>query len=147
MNSHVLSLLAINTDLKIPQTSFKRQALNKSHNPTENGTLAIPSKFSGDFEELEERVKSMMEKSQNKIASGLKFAYICRFLKYFANSGSRCHFKGIIHALSRRFARKWLSQIDSGGWKGISTQFSANSTEPFARNTHVPPFLPGFQRP
>ena len=31
----------------------------------ENGTLAVPSNFSGDFLELEERVKSMMEKSQN----------------------------------------------------------------------------------
>ena len=32
----------------------------------ESGTLAIPSNFSGDFGELEERVRSMMEKSENK---------------------------------------------------------------------------------
>ena len=48
------------------------------HNPEENTTVAIASNFSGDLEELEERVKSMMEKSQNRISSGLKFANICK---------------------------------------------------------------------
>ena len=41
-------------------------------------TLAIPGNNSGDFEELDEKLKSMMEKSQNKIANGLKFADRCK---------------------------------------------------------------------
>ena len=57
---------------KIP--SFKRPAA-----PTgENGTIAIPGNFSGDFEELDERVKSLMEKSQNRTANGLCFADRCK---------------------------------------------------------------------
>ena len=40
---------------------------NMIPNPKENGTLAIPKNFSGDFEELEETVQSMMEKSQNSL--------------------------------------------------------------------------------
>merc|ERR1712243_184982 len=59
----------INTNPEISKTSFKRQAPNrKIHNPEEERTLAIPSNYSGDLEELEERVKSMMEKSENKYA-------------------------------------------------------------------------------
>ena len=63
----------------IPKTSFKRQAPNRNiHNPREDGTLAIPTNFSGDLEELEERVKSMMEKSENKYANGNYFADRCK---------------------------------------------------------------------
>ena len=54
-----------NTD-KIPKISSERQ----NHNPGENRTLAVPGTFSGDLEELEERVKSMMEKSENKLTNG-----------------------------------------------------------------------------
>ena len=69
----------IATDLKIPKTSVKKQAQsNKIQNPTENGTLSIPSKFSGDFEELEERVKSMMEKSKNSLPYRNQKADICK---------------------------------------------------------------------
>ena len=38
--------------------------------------MAIPNNFSGDLIEIEERVKSMMEKSENKLGSGIK--YICK---------------------------------------------------------------------
>ena len=66
----------INTNAKIPKTSFKS---SKSHDFRESRTLAIPSHFSGDpLEELEERVRSMMEKSQNKVASGLRLAHVCK---------------------------------------------------------------------
>ena len=59
----------INTNPEIQETSFKRQAPNrKIRNPGEDRTLAIPSNFSGDLQELEERVQLMMEKSQNKYA-------------------------------------------------------------------------------
>ena len=66
---------AMITNAKIPKTSPKS---NKIINPGENTTLAIPGNFSGDLEELEERVKSMMEKSQNKCASGLQLADRCK---------------------------------------------------------------------
>ena len=64
---------ASSTDTKIPKTSFKS---SKSINIEENIPLAIPSNFSGNLEELEERVKSMMEKSLNK--TGHQLAYICK---------------------------------------------------------------------
>ena len=48
------------------------------HNPEENTTVAIPSNFSGDLDELEERVKSMMEKSQNEAPSGNCKAHRCK---------------------------------------------------------------------
>ena len=51
---------------------------SKIHNPEENGTLAIPSTFSGDLDELEERVKSMMEKGQNRYTGGSGFADVCK---------------------------------------------------------------------
>ena len=66
---------AIKTNSKISKTAFKVSTI---HNPVENGTLAIPSTFSGDLEELEERVQSMMEKSQNKYANGRHLAVICK---------------------------------------------------------------------
>ena len=67
-------LPASNTETMIPKTSFKRQI----HNFGENRTLAIPRNFSGDFDDLEERLKSMMEKSQNKQADGRCLAYRCK---------------------------------------------------------------------
>ena len=59
---------------QIPKISSERQ----NHNPGENRTLALPVTFSGDLEELEERVKSMMGKSQNKYGNGHQFADICK---------------------------------------------------------------------
>ena len=66
---------AMNTDIKIPKTSLKTDQINP---PIENRTLAIPTNFSGDLDDLEEKVKSMMEKSQNKLANGLQFAVLCK---------------------------------------------------------------------
>ena len=65
---------SMNTDTKIPKTSFKNR---KIINPGEDQTLAIPGNFSGDLDELEDRVKSMMEKSKNKYASD-RFADRCK---------------------------------------------------------------------
>ena len=63
----------------IPKTSNRRQASNnRIHNPEENRTIAIPSDFSGDLEELEQRVKSMMEKSQNSYANETRLAHRCK---------------------------------------------------------------------
>ena len=44
----------------------------------EYGALSIPGNFSGGLDELEDRVRSMMEKSQNKIANGLQLAHRCK---------------------------------------------------------------------
>ena len=66
-------------DAKCPTTTIKRQAPNRNiHHPEENRTLAIPSNYSGNFEELEERVKSMMEKSQNNYANRNQKAALCK---------------------------------------------------------------------
>ena len=59
----------INTNAKIPKASF---------NTGEIRTLAVPGNFSGGLAELEERVKSMMEKSQNKYAHGRHLADVCK---------------------------------------------------------------------
>ena len=40
--------------------------------------LLLPSFVPGDLKELDEKVKSMMEKSQNRIKGGLQFANICK---------------------------------------------------------------------
>ena len=40
--------------------------------------LLLPSFVPGDLKEVDEKVKSMMEKSQNRIREGLIFANICK---------------------------------------------------------------------
>ena len=40
--------------------------------------LAIPNVLSGDLKALDEKVKSMMEKSENLIANGAQKAYVCK---------------------------------------------------------------------
>ena len=63
------------TNTKIPQKSFKDSQIPQ---PEENGTLAIASNFCGGLDELDERVRSLMVKSQNKVASGIKLADLCK---------------------------------------------------------------------
>ena len=66
-------------NVKIPNTAVQRQAPNRNiHNLGENKTLAIPGSNSGDFKELDEKLKSMMEKSQNKTANGQRLADRCK---------------------------------------------------------------------
>ena len=65
--------------VNIPNTAIQRQAPTRNiHNLGENRTLAIPRNKSGDFEELDAKLKSMMEKSQNRIANGAQLAHICK---------------------------------------------------------------------
>ena len=40
--------------------------------------ISLPNFVSGNFKELDEKVKSMMEKSQNRIKSGREFAKVCK---------------------------------------------------------------------
>ena len=68
----VLPVIDPNTELSVPKTT------PKSRNLEENRVVAIPSIHSGDLQELEERVKSMMEKSQNFISNQNKRADICK---------------------------------------------------------------------
>ena len=72
-------LPSYNTNRNVPESSFRRQLTNKeTRNPPEgNSALAIPTNFSGSLDELEERVNSMMEKSQNKTADGKRLAHRC----------------------------------------------------------------------
>ena len=60
------------------RTNFVQTVIpnGKTHKPGETRILAVPNKFSGDLVELEERVKSMMEKSQNKNAYGRHLTHL-----------------------------------------------------------------------
>ena len=73
---------------------FKRQTPD-IHNPREDCSLAIPNSFSGDLEELEERVKSLMEKSQNHYLGRQGFAQRC---KVCGKEGQRMNIKDHIEA-------------------------------------------------
>ena len=65
---------AINTDKNMTNNSLKIPRRQKR----KNRALAIPNNFFADLVELEEKVKSMMEKSENRVDSGVKFADICK---------------------------------------------------------------------
>ena len=62
---------------KIFSNSFDPEAKSQSHLETER-RIAIPNVFSGNFEELDEKLKSMMETSQNLISNGRERALICK---------------------------------------------------------------------
>ena len=63
------NLPAFNTETKLLKTSIKRQTFGNASNtivPAEaNTTVAIPNNYYGDSDQIEEMVKSMMEKSEN----------------------------------------------------------------------------------
>ena len=61
-------LPALNAKTKLSQTSFKRETYGQDGG--ESTAVAIPRNYSGDVDQLEEMVKSMMEKSENKYANG-----------------------------------------------------------------------------
>ena len=70
---------------KIDHKKEKFYTKNPSH-LGENGSsilekerrLVISNEFSGNFEELEEKIKSMMEKSSRRIPSGKEMALLCK---------------------------------------------------------------------
>ena len=43
-----------------------------------NNVVAIPNNFSNDFKELDEKVNSMMKKSENLLPNGQRKAHICK---------------------------------------------------------------------
>ena len=68
----------INHGSKIPEPAFSGPGESKQFHTAEEGrALALPSHFSGNLDEPDERVKSMMGKSQNNLSNGRK-AYACK---------------------------------------------------------------------
>ena len=67
-------------------------------NTEENRTLAIPSNFLGDLGELDEQVKSMMEKSHNKIANGPHEWILAKKCKLCGKEGFATQIKNHIEA-------------------------------------------------
>ena len=63
---------------KISSNVQKHSKLGANGTSASDSSLAIPGNFSVDFGELDERVKSLMEKSQNRTANGLCFADRCK---------------------------------------------------------------------
>ena len=69
----------IYTSTDIPKTHVKRQKpSSRIFKAEENRALAITTNLSGEFEDLEERVRSLMGKSQNNYANGLRKADLCK---------------------------------------------------------------------
>ena len=92
-------LRAFNGHVKIPKPCFRRPAPSTEiHNPEENTTVAIPSNFSGDLDELEEKVKSLMEKSQNKIGYGRDANAFAKRCKVCGKEGQGPNIKDHIEA-------------------------------------------------
>ena len=79
---------------KNPNKNIARTS-SKINNPGEIGTLAIPSNLTGNLEELEEKVKSMMEKTLNRISGRNELAYRC---KVCGKEGQQPHMKDHIEA-------------------------------------------------
>ena len=55
-----------------------QRSIQNTNGAETNNTVALSSQFFGNLEDLEERVKSMMEKSQKTIANGRQKAFICK---------------------------------------------------------------------
>ena len=72
-------LPATSTNAKMPKTFYEGQVSSTQiHDPKENRTLATSSDFPGEFEELDERVQSLMLKSQNSLPNRNVKAYTCK---------------------------------------------------------------------
>ena len=70
----------IDTNSKISKTQLRGHTSSSSRTPKteENRAVAIPVNSSVDLDNLEERVRSMMGKSQNDYANGLRKADLCK---------------------------------------------------------------------
>ena len=75
--------------------SYAKQGRNQELTLPVNSSLAVPGNFSVDFAELEEKVKSMMEKSYTNLGNGRGFAYLC---KVCGKEGTNHHIKYHIEA-------------------------------------------------
>ena len=79
---------------KISSNVQKHSKLGANRTSAADSSLALPGNFSVDLGELDERVKSMMEKSQNRDNRG-QFAYAC---KVCGKEGQHPHIKNHIEA-------------------------------------------------
>ena len=78
-NKDEKSLPVMNTNSNISKLAVGGQTPSyKIQKSEESRVLALPSNFSGDLEELEEKVKSMMGKSQNNLPNGRQKADVCK---------------------------------------------------------------------
>ena len=78
------------------QTKNPLDLVESSTSPLENERrLLIPNDFSGHFEELEEKIKSMMERSTRRIPSGREMALLCKVCgKEGTNKNIKDHIEG-----------------------------------------------------
>ena len=66
-------------DTKLQKASSNGEtSRNKIIRAGDNSALAVPSNFCGDVDQLEEMIKSMMEKSENNVANGRQKADRCK---------------------------------------------------------------------
>ena len=73
------SSTALETETKNLKTSFIKETFsNNIIRAEDNSAVAIPSSYSGDLDQLEAIVKSMMEKSENNYANGRQKAHRCK---------------------------------------------------------------------
>ena len=85
-----------NAETKTHRTSYKEKTSNnKIVTAKENTEVAIPSSYTGDADQLEELVKTMMEKSENYLADGHQKADRC---KVCGKEGKGCNIKDHIEA-------------------------------------------------
>ena len=90
------SLTASINDTKNLDTLFKKEtSSNKVIRAGKSTEVAIPSNLSGDVNQLEAMVKSMMEKSENNVANGRQKAHRC---KVCGKEGPGHHIKDHIEA-------------------------------------------------
>ena len=90
------SSTALETETKNLNTSLKKETFSsKVIRAEDNSAVVIPSSYSGDLDQLEAIVKSMMEKSENNVANGRQKAHIC---KVCGKEGPGHHIKDHIEA-------------------------------------------------
>ena len=76
-NLHSKLLPAANSGTKLPNSKTET-TINKFVRTDSKTVVAIPSYHSVDLNQLEEKVRSIMEKSQNKHANGKQAAHVCK---------------------------------------------------------------------
>ena len=83
-------------DSELPKPSYKREISNYENFGVEDSfTVAVPREFSADFDHIKEMVESMMEKSENLIATGRQKAHKCNVC---GKEGLGSHIKDHIEA-------------------------------------------------
>ena len=83
-------------DAELPKPSYKREISNDGNFAVEDSTtVAVPTYLSADLDHIKEMVESMMEKSENLIATGRQKAHKCNVC---GKEGLGSHIKDHIEA-------------------------------------------------